>query len=51
MEIRQLESTQIDNAITLIWETFLQFDAPDYSEEGVQSFKEFIENEEIIKSL
>ena len=51
MEIRLLESAQIDNAITLIWGTFLQFDAPDYSEEGVHSFKEFIENEEIIKSL
>lgn len=47
MEIRQLESAQIDNAITLIWTTFLQFDAPDYSEEGIQSFKNFIENREI----
>ena len=26
-------------AISLIWETFLQFEAPDYSDEGVKSFR------------
>ena len=39
MEIKRIDSTQIDLAIDLIWTTFLQFEAPDYSEEGVQSFK------------
>ena len=47
MEIRQLEPFEIDEAITLIWEVFLQFEAPDYSDEGIQSFKDFIENDEI----
>ena len=45
MEIRQLEPFEIDEAITLIWEVFLQFEAPDYSDEGIQSFKDFIEND------
>ena len=36
MEIKRIDSTQIDLAIDLIWTTFLQFEAPDYSEEGVQ---------------
>ena len=51
MEIKRIDSTQIDLAIDLIWTTFLQFEAPDYSEEGVQSFKNFLGNKEIIKTL
>lgn len=51
MEIRQLNQFEIDEAVRLIWETFLQFDAPDYSDEGVQSFKDFIENQAILKTL
>ena len=35
----------------MIWEVFLQFEAPDYSDEGIQSFKDFIENDEILKTL
>ena len=51
MEVKKIDDTQITNAIDLIWQTFLQFEAPDYSEEGVKSFQEFIENKEIIKTL
>lgn len=47
----ELEPFEIDEAITLIWKVFLQFEAPDYSDEGIQSFKDFIENEEILKTL
>ena len=50
--IRQIRGkAEIATAITLIWETFLQFEAPDYSDEGVQSFRDFIENEDITASL
>ena len=38
MEVKKIDDTQIANAIDLIWQTFLQFEAPDYSEEGVKSF-------------
>ena len=51
MDIQKIEGTQIADAIDLIWTTFLQFEAPDYSEEGIQSFKDFIENKDIISSL
>ena len=51
MDIIKIDETQIVDAIDLIWTTFLQFDAPDYSEEGIQSFKDFIENKEIISTL
>ena len=51
VEVKKIDDTQITNAIDLIWQTFLQFEAPDYSEEGVKSFQDFIENKEIIKTL
>mgnify|MGYP005805813377 FL=1 len=51
MDIKKIDEAQIADAIDLIWTTFLQFEAPDYSEEGIQSFKDFIENKDIISSL
>ena len=51
MEIKKIDVFQISNAINLIWKTFLQFEAPEYSVEGVQSFKNFIEDKEIIQTL
>ena len=51
MKIKRLQDSDLDEALELIWETFLEFEAPDYSEEGVQSFRKFIEDREIIASL
>ena len=51
MEIKEIEKAQIPEAIDLIWTTFLQFEAPDYSEEGVQSFRDFVKDKEIISTL
>lgn len=51
MEVKKVDDLQISKAIKLIWETFLKFEAPEYSIEGVQSFKTFIENKEIIQTL
>lgn len=42
MEIIKIDELQLTDAIELIWSTFLQFEAPDYSKEGIQSFKDFI---------
>ena len=49
--IQQIGKPGISGAINLIWETFLQFVSPDYSDEGIQSFRDFIENPEIVNSL
>ena len=52
MEIRKIENKlEIQRALELIWETFLQFEAPDYSEEGIKSFKDFIEDEAMVNTL
>ncbi len=48
MGIQKIGTSEIDEAINLIWETFLKFEAPDYSSEGVKSFQEFIENRDIL---
>ena len=45
---KKIDEIQLTNAIDLIWSTFLQFEAPNYSEEGIQSFKDFIDNKEIL---
>ena len=49
--IQKIGKPGIFDAINLIWETFLQFVSPDYSDEGIQSFRDFIENHEIVNSL
>ncbi|MDH6366671.1 MULTISPECIES: GNAT family N-acetyltransferase [unclassified Breznakia] len=51
MEIKKIDAVQIPNAIDLIWETFLQFEGPDYSKEGIQWFKDYIDNKEIMTSV
>ena len=53
MIIRKIDSEceQMTQALNLIWHTFLQFEGPDYSDEGVKTFQSFIEDKKIIKTL
>lgn len=51
MEIRQVGPSEIDAAVALILEVFLQFDDPDDSEEGIRSFRAFVEEEEFRQTL
>ena len=41
-EIRWAKEHEWDQAMKLIWETFLEFEANDYSPKGVADFKEFL---------
>ncbi|MBQ3798495.1 MAG: GNAT family N-acetyltransferase [Butyrivibrio sp.] len=34
----------------LAWETFVRFDAPDYSQEGIQNFRNFV-NDEMLRKM
>ncbi len=44
-EIRRLLPEELEMALALAWETFLQFEAPDYGPEGTESFrKDIVEN-------
>ncbi|WP_240613650.1 GNAT family N-acetyltransferase [Pueribacillus theae] len=35
----------------LVWSVFLEFEAPDYTAEGINTFRDFINNEDAIKGL
>ncbi|MGM9640878.1 MAG: GNAT family N-acetyltransferase [Faecousia sp.] len=38
-------------ALTLIWDVFCQFEAPDYSEEGVQEFRAILDDNTKIRAM
>lgn len=42
--IKQIDNTSVDksHAMDLVWRVFLEFEAPEYSDEGIQEFKDFI---------
>ncbi len=52
MMIRRITKDEIKDAIELIHRTFMQFEAPDYSQEGVKTFKKTaLYNEDFISSI
>ena len=46
MEIKKIDLRKIDDALELIWKTFMKYEAPDYSEEGIEEFRRSIYNKE-----
>ena len=40
-----------NTALSLVWSVFLEFEAPDYSEEGVQEFYKSIHDENYLQQL
>lgn len=42
IQIRQANIFDWDEAIALAWKTFLKFEAKDYGQEGIDSFREFL---------
>lgn len=51
MQIRELYVNEMDKAIDLVWHVFLEFEAPDYSEQGVKEFWNSIHDEEYLNKL
>lgn len=49
--VRRLSQNEIPASLELTWEVFSEFEAPEYSEEGIEFFKESLEDEERIKKL
>ena len=49
MDIREIKDTEMKETIELIWRVFLEYEAPDYSDEGIKEFKKAIDDEEWIK--
>ena len=44
MVIRKINKDEMKEALNMVWEVFLEFEAPDYSEEGIKEFKKAIDD-------
>lgn len=51
MRIEEISGKEKEKALELVLSVFMQYEAPDYSEQGIQSFKDFISNREKIDNL
>ena len=49
--VRRLRAGEIPDALALMWKVFLQCEAPEYSAEGIASFRASLEDEERIRSM
>ena len=48
MIIRKVKEDEMQVALDLVWRVFLEFEAPDYTEEGIKEFKKSIDDLEWI---
>lgn len=48
--IRPIQLSEWEEAMRLAWDTFVIYEAPEYSREGIQAFKNFV-NDPILKNL
>ena len=46
LPVRRLYPEEIQDALDLSWEVFRQFEAPEYSEEGIQEFRKSLDDKE-----
>lgn len=51
MIIRKIEDSEMSVALNLVWKVFLEFDAKDFSDEGIKEFKDSIDNPLFIGEL
>jgi len=48
--IRKIAGSEVESAMRLAWEVFMEFEAPDYAPTGVETFrKDIIENPEYLE--
>lgn len=51
MEIRKVENDELKEALELVWEVFKEFEAPEYCREGIEEFRNFLNNKTEIEKL
>lgn len=51
MEIRELEKSEYPAALRLAWKVFLEFEAPDYSREGVETFRKLMDDRKYMDEI
>lgn len=50
MIIRSIKQEEMKEALDLVWEVFLEFEAPDYTEEGIKEFRKCLDDSEWINN-
>lgn len=51
IEIREIKKAEMKDALALVWKVFQEFEAPDYSKEGVDSFYQTLKDENYLSML
>lgn len=51
MIIRKLNSNEVSNALELVWKVFMEYEAPDYSQDGITEFKKSINDPKYLAML
>ncbi len=51
MTIHEMKPQRLKESLDLVWRVFLEFEAPEYSEQGVATFYEFIEHDAMAKRM
>ena len=51
LSIKRLNKNEIENALTLVWEVFLEYEALDYTQEGIDAFYKSIHDEAYLSGL
>lgn len=49
VKIRKILKEEMEEALQLVWTVFLEFEAPDYTEEGIMEFKRTIDNKQWVE--
>ena len=44
VKIRKILKEEMKKALELVWKVFLEYEAPDYTEEGIKEFKKTIDD-------
>ena len=51
MKIERINSENLERALALVLSVFMQYEAPEYSEQGIKTFKDYIDSKESIDEL
>ena len=51
MRVQPLPKEDLSAALALVWRVFLAFEAPDYCEEGIETFRSFLQSGEELEKL
>lgn len=49
--ITKLDKEKLSGALSLVWDVFLEFESPDYTQEGIDEFYKSIHDQEYINML